>query len=67
MPPDIVIATTGIGFRGWVAAADGWGMANELTTALEKARIVSRGPEGDRRAARRRPARGVVARIGVLA
>ncbi|MCB0949865.1 MAG: uroporphyrinogen-III synthase, partial [Mycobacterium sp.] len=44
-PPDIVIATTGIGFRGWVAAADGWGLANELTTALGKARIVSRGPK----------------------
>ncbi|MGB0877262.1 MAG: uroporphyrinogen-III synthase [Mycobacterium sp.] len=44
-PPDIVIATTGIGFRGWIAAADGWGLATELTTALGKARIVSRGPK----------------------
>ncbi len=44
-PPDIVIATTGIGFRGWVAAADGWGMAGDLITALGKARIVSRGPK----------------------
>lgn len=44
-PPDIVIATTGIGFRGWVAAADGWGMANELIQALGKARVVSRGPK----------------------
>lgn len=44
-PPDIVIATTGIGFRGWIAAADGWGIATELTTALGKARIVSRGPK----------------------
>jgi uroporphyrinogen-III synthase len=44
-PPDIVIATTGIGLRGWVAAADGWGMAGHLITALEKARIVSRGPK----------------------
>ena len=45
VPPDIVIATTGIGFRGWVAAADGWGLANELLAALGKARIVSRGPK----------------------
>ncbi|HET6735851.1 uroporphyrinogen-III synthase, partial [Mycobacterium sp.] len=45
VPPDIVIATTGIGFRGWVAAADGWGLANELIVALGKARIVSRGPK----------------------
>ncbi|OBF89314.1 bifunctional uroporphyrinogen-III synthetase/response regulator domain-containing protein [Mycolicibacterium flavescens] len=45
VPPDIVIATTGIGFRGWVAAADGWGLANDLTAALAKARVVSRGPK----------------------
>ena len=45
VPPDIVIATTGIGFRGWVAAADGWGLTNELLAALGKARIVSRGPK----------------------
>ena len=45
LPPDVVIATTGIGFRGWVAAADGWGLANELIAALGKARIVSRGPK----------------------
>src|SRR6478752_7393561 len=44
-PPDVVIATTGIGFRGWIAAADGWGVAHELTQALEQARIVSRGPK----------------------
>jgi uroporphyrinogen-III synthase len=44
-PPDIVVATTGIGFRGWVAAADGWGIANDLITSLGKARIVSRGPK----------------------
>lgn len=44
-PPDIVIATTGIGFRGWIAAADGWGLANDLTAALGNARIVSRGPK----------------------
>lgn len=44
-PPDIVIATTGIGLRGWIAAADGWGVAAELTAALAGARIVSRGPK----------------------
>lgn len=44
-PPDIVVATTGIGLRGWIAAADGWGVAAELTGALERARIVSRGPK----------------------
>lgn len=45
IPPDIVIATTGIGFRGWVAAADGWGLTHELLVALGKARVVSRGPK----------------------
>ncbi|KUI37392.1 bifunctional uroporphyrinogen-III synthetase/response regulator domain protein [Mycobacterium sp. IS-1496] len=44
-PPDIVVATTGIGLRGWIAAADGWGVAADLTAALERARIVSRGPK----------------------
>ncbi len=43
--PDIVVATTGIGFRGWMAAADGWGLAAELTEALGRARVVSRGPK----------------------
>lgn len=44
-PPDIVIATTGIGFRGWISAAEGWGVATELLGALAKARVVSRGPK----------------------
>lgn len=44
-PPDVVVATTGIGLRGWIAAADGWGLASELTEALSAARIVSRGPK----------------------
>jgi uroporphyrinogen-III synthase len=44
-PPDIVVATTGIGVRGWIAAADGWGLAGELTAALATARLVSRGPK----------------------
>jgi uroporphyrinogen-III synthase len=44
-PPDIVVATTGIGLRGWIAAADGWGVAAELTAALASARVVSRGPK----------------------
>ena len=44
-PPDVVIATTGIGLRGWIAAADGWGLAADLTDALGTARVVSRGPK----------------------
>ncbi|MDT5141197.1 MAG: uroporphyrinogen-III synthase [Mycobacterium sp.] len=43
--PDIVIATTGIGFRGWIAAAKGWGLADRLIATLSGARIVARGPK----------------------
>lgn len=44
-PPDILIATTGIGFRGWVSAADDWGISDALLSTLKGARIVSRGPK----------------------
>jgi uroporphyrinogen-III synthase len=44
-PPDILIATTGIGFRGWVAAAASWGVAEALLDALGGARVISRGPK----------------------
>jgi uroporphyrinogen-III synthase len=44
-PPDLLIATTGIGFRGWVEAAEGWGMAEALLAALGKALVISRGPK----------------------
>jgi uroporphyrinogen-III synthase len=44
-PPDILIATTGIGFRGWIGAAGDWGLVNQLTAALSGARIVARGPK----------------------
>jgi uroporphyrinogen-III synthase len=41
--PDIVIATTGIGFRGWLEAAEGWGMGDALRAALGRARLIARG------------------------
>jgi uroporphyrinogen-III synthase len=44
-PPDILVAHTGIGMRGWLAAAEGWGLANQLIAALSSARIVARGPK----------------------
>lgn len=43
--PDIVVATTGIGFRGWCEAADGWGMGEELIDALRDATVLARGPK----------------------
>lgn len=44
-PPDIVVATTGIGFRGWVEAADAVGLADDLIATLGGARLVARGPK----------------------
>ena len=44
-PPDIAVATTGIGFRGWVEAAEGWGLFDELTECLAKASVLARGPK----------------------
>src|ERR1700752_4241955 len=36
-PPDILIATTGVGFRGWLAAADGWQLRGQVTAGLSRA------------------------------
>ncbi len=42
-PPDIVVVTTGIGFRGWLEAAEGWGVGEPLRGGLERARLFARG------------------------
>lgn len=44
-PPDITVATTGIGFRGWVDAARGWGLGEELLGALGSGELIARGPK----------------------
>lgn len=44
-PPDAVVATTGVGFRGWMEAADAAGCAEELLEVLRGARIIARGPK----------------------
>lgn len=44
-PPDVVVVTTGIGFRGWVEAADGWGLGEALVAALRRATLLTRGPK----------------------
>src|SRR6195952_3565692 len=44
-PPDIVVATTGIGFRGWVDAADGWGLGEALLGCMSGAVLLARGPK----------------------
>src|SRR6266516_2439680 len=44
-PPDIVVVTTGIGFRGWMEATDAWGLAAPLFERLDAAMVVTRGPK----------------------
>src|SRR4051812_23082387 len=42
-PVDLVIATTGVGFRGWVEAAEAWDLP--LREHLQTARVLARGPK----------------------
>ncbi|WP_019874785.1 uroporphyrinogen-III synthase [Sporichthya polymorpha] len=44
-PPAIVIASTGVGFRGWMEAADGWGLGDALRRVLDSANVLARGPK----------------------
>jgi uroporphyrinogen-III synthase len=44
-PPDDVIVTTAIGFRGWIEAADAAGLAPALLKVLSRARLLARGPK----------------------
>ncbi|MFE1957006.1 uroporphyrinogen-III synthase [Streptomyces sp. NPDC059479] len=43
--PDVVVATTAIGFRGWIEAADGWGHGEELLACLRAVELLARGPK----------------------
>ena len=42
-PVDLVVATTGVGFRGWLEAADAWDLP--LVEHLRSARVMARGPK----------------------
>lgn len=42
---DIVVATTGIGFRGWMDTAEIWGLAEQLLATLGRAELIARGPK----------------------
>ncbi|GDY30048.1 uroporphyrinogen-III synthase [Gandjariella thermophila] len=55
-PVDVVVATTGIGFRGWMEAAEGWGLGAPLLGRLQAAKVVARGPK----------ARGAVRAAGLV-
>jgi len=56
-PPDVVVATTGVGFRAWVDAAEEAGLAEGLLAAVGGAQIVARGPK----------ARGAIQQAGLAA
>ncbi|HEY9332262.1 MAG TPA: uroporphyrinogen-III synthase [Streptomyces sp.] len=43
--PDVVLATTAIGFRGWIEAADGWGIGEQLLDTLRGVELLARGPK----------------------
>ncbi|MET8163161.1 uroporphyrinogen-III synthase [Streptomyces sp. NPDC057456] len=43
--PDVVVATTAIGFRGWIEAADGWGLGEQLLERLGGVELLARGPK----------------------
>ncbi|WP_114855452.1 uroporphyrinogen-III synthase [Brachybacterium sp. YJGR34] len=54
-PPRMLIALTGVGFRGWMEAAEAAGLAEELRSALGETEILARGPK----------ARGAVQQAGL--
>ncbi|MFE7110462.1 uroporphyrinogen-III synthase [Streptomyces sp. NPDC057575] len=44
-PLDYVVATTGVGWRGWLSAADGWGYGARLAEVCRDAVVLTRGPK----------------------
>jgi uroporphyrinogen-III synthase len=42
---DVAVATTGIGFRGWMEAAESAGLADRLHATLARTRLLARGPK----------------------
>lgn len=55
-PVDFAVATTGIGFRGWMEAADGWGLGEAVRDRLAAGVVLARGPK----------ARGAVRAAGLV-
>lgn len=44
-PVDLFLATTGIGMKAWFAAAESWGLLDDLLARLDGAEILARGPK----------------------
>jgi uroporphyrinogen-III synthase len=47
VPPDYLVATTGMGISMWLAAADTWDLGGPLREALWSSRVVARGAKAD--------------------
>ncbi len=45
-PPDVIIMNTEVGMRGWLEAAEGWGLADSLRSLLAGTHLIDRGPTG---------------------
>ncbi len=56
-PVEVLVVTTGIGFRGWMDTAEAAGLYDELVATLENTRLVARGPK----------ARGALQAVGLKA
>jgi len=44
-PPDLLIANTGVGMKGWFDAASQWGLGATLVESLRGCEILARGPK----------------------
>lgn len=44
-PVDMLVATTGIGMRAWMDAAQAWGLREKLLEVLGRAETIARGPK----------------------
>lgn len=44
-PPDLLIANTGVGMKGWFEAATQWGLGSKLVKSLGGAEFLARGPK----------------------
>lgn len=43
--PDVVVANTAVGIRGWLALADAWGVGEGVTDLVRGAYVAARGPK----------------------
>ena len=44
-PPDVLVVTTGFGFRSWIDAAHAWHLDDDLLATLRRVPLLARGPK----------------------